>query len=59
MKVFGGFLMRRLIESGWVCGHLHVKGAENPKMVYLSDIQFHYPVEIGSMVSFTSYVCYT
>ncbi|EAR99776.1 acyl-CoA thioester hydrolase CGI-16 (macronuclear) [Tetrahymena thermophila SB210] len=59
MKIFGGFLMRRLIEIGWVCGHLHIKGVESPKMVYLSDIQFHYPVEIGSMVSFKSHVCYT
>ena len=30
--------MRILIETGWLCGYLHIKGKENPEIVSLSDI---------------------
>lgn len=51
--------MRRMIESGWLCGFMYIAGKSQPKFVFLSDIQFYSPVDIGQVLTFTSVVCYT
>ena len=53
-RVFGGFIMRRAFELGFancyaVCG-------ARPRFVEVDQVDFHRPVEVGSLVRFTSRV---
>ncbi|XP_056155510.1 acyl-CoA thioesterase 9, tandem duplicate 1 isoform X2 [Lampris incognitus] len=56
-RIFGGFLMRKAYELGWTnaCSY----GRCRPRLVAVDDILFQKPVEIGSLLLFSSQVCYT
>lgn len=56
-KVFGGFLMRQALELSWTAGYMFSK--YRPKLCNISNIGFHVPVDVGSLLGLTSYVCYT
>ncbi|XP_071455492.1 acyl-coenzyme A thioesterase 9, mitochondrial-like [Hetaerina americana] len=56
-KVFGGFLMRQALELAWTAGYLFSK--YRPKLCHISNIGFHAPVDVGSLLGLTAYVCYT
>ncbi|XP_043853579.1 acyl-coenzyme A thioesterase 9, mitochondrial isoform X1 [Dromiciops gliroides] len=56
-RIFGGFLMRKAFELGWAtaCNF----GASRPFPFTVDDIMFQRPVEIGSLLYFSSQVCFT
>ncbi|XP_061483292.1 acyl-coenzyme A thioesterase 9, mitochondrial isoform X2 [Rhineura floridana] len=56
-RIFGGFLMRKAYELGWVCAYSY--GNSRPYVVAVDDIMFQKPVEIGSLLLLSSQVCYT
>lgn len=56
-KVFGGFLMRHALELSWSTGYLYSK--HRPKLLHISDIGFHRPVDVGSMLNMHSHVTFT
>nr|CAH0100913.1 unnamed protein product [Daphnia galeata] len=56
-KIFGGFLMRLAIELAWANGYVYCKSL--PTLVHVDDILFRKPVEIGSLLYFSSQVVYT
>ncbi|XP_046988504.1 acyl-coenzyme A thioesterase 9, mitochondrial-like [Schistocerca americana] len=56
-KVFGGFLMRQALELSWTAGYLHSKF--RPRLCHISDISFHKPVDVGSLLRMNSLVTYT
>ncbi|XP_046392966.1 acyl-coenzyme A thioesterase 9, mitochondrial-like [Ischnura elegans] len=56
-KVFGGFLMRQALELGWTAGYMYSK--YRPKLCHISNIGFHAPVDVGSLLGLSAYVCYT
>lgn len=55
-KVFGGYLMRKAFELGWATAQLHTK--KRPSFLSLDDTNFLAPVEIGSILKFSSKVVY-
>ncbi|KAG8231076.1 hypothetical protein J437_LFUL010702 [Ladona fulva] len=56
-KVFGGFLMRQALELAWTTGYMFSKF--RPKLCHISNIGFHCPVDVGSLLGLSAYVCYT
>ncbi|XP_065350566.1 acyl-coenzyme A thioesterase 9, mitochondrial-like [Cloeon dipterum] len=56
-KVFGGFLMRQALELSWAAGYLYSKF--RPKLCHISDIGFHKPVDVGSLLRLKAFVNYT
>ncbi|XP_054830289.1 acyl-coenzyme A thioesterase 9, mitochondrial isoform X2 [Eublepharis macularius] len=56
-RIFGGFLMRKAYELGWATACSY--GSSRPYVVAVDDIMFQKPVEIGSLLFFSSQVCYT
>ena len=57
-KIFGGFLMREMIESGWIAGKVFVKD----NIISLEDITniyFRKAVEIGARLKIISRITYT
>ncbi|XP_046645091.1 acyl-coenzyme A thioesterase 9, mitochondrial-like [Daphnia pulicaria] len=56
-KIFGGFLMRLAVELAWANGYVYCKSL--PTLVHVDDILFRKPVEIGSLLYFSSQVVYT
>ena len=56
-KIFGGYLMRQAFELAWTNACLFC--GSNPQFVALDDTWFRCPVEIGSILNFTSQVMYT
>lgn len=56
-KVFGGFLMRHALELSWALAHNFSK--HRPKLEHISDISFHEPVEVSSLINMTAHVIYT
>lgn len=55
--VFGGFLMRSSFEISWICAYLHC--GERPSCECCSDIHFHKPVPMGSIIKMVAYIVYT
>lgn len=56
-KIFGGFLMRLAVELAWANSYVYCKSL--PVLVHVDDILFRKPVEIGSLLYFSSQVVYT
>ncbi|XP_067013889.2 acyl-coenzyme A thioesterase 9, mitochondrial isoform X1 [Anabrus simplex] len=56
-KVFGGFLMRQALELSWTAGYMYSKF--RPKLCHISDIGFHKPVDVGSLLRMHAYVTYS
>jgi acyl-coenzyme A thioesterase 9 len=56
-KIFGGFIMRQAFELGWA--NTLIFGREWPVCVSMDDIWFRKPVEVGSMLHFSSQISYT
>jgi len=56
-KIFGGFIMRQAFELAWA--NAYVYGKARPFCMYMDDIWFRAPVEIGSLLYFNSQICYT
>jgi len=56
-KIFGGFIMRQAFELGWTNAFVYSK--TRPFIVHVDDIWFRKPVEIGSLLYFSSQVVYT
>ncbi|XP_036603406.1 acyl-coenzyme A thioesterase 9, mitochondrial [Trichosurus vulpecula] len=56
-RIFGGFLMRKAFELGWATA-CNFAGSR-PFLVAVDDIIFQSPVEIGSLLFFSSQVCFT
>jgi acyl-coenzyme A thioesterase 9 len=56
-KVFGGFLMRKALETAWAAARPFSRGS--PTFVAMDDLTFEHPVEIGSLLRFTAEVNYT
>ncbi|XP_012252071.2 acyl-coenzyme A thioesterase 9, mitochondrial-like isoform X2 [Athalia rosae] len=56
-KVFGGFLMRHALELSWSSAFLF--GKQRPRLVHISDILFHRPVDVSSIIKMFSNVVYT
>ncbi|XP_015264356.1 PREDICTED: acyl-coenzyme A thioesterase 9, mitochondrial [Gekko japonicus] len=56
-RIFGGFLMRKAYELGWATACSY--GSSRPYVIAVDDIMFQRPVEIGSLLLFSSQVCYT
>jgi len=56
-KIFGGFLMRLAVELAWANSYVYTKGL--PILSHVDDIVFRKPVEIGSLLYFSSQVVYT
>lgn len=56
--IFGGFLMREMLESGAIAA-AKFAGHNNFRAEDLTDIYFKNPVEIGCLLRISSKVCYT
>lgn len=56
-KIFGGYLMRKAYELGWANAALYCKA--RPVLKVVDDIVFRKPVEIGSLLFFSSQIVYT
>lgn len=56
-KVFGGFLMRCALELSWSLAYNFSKRV--PKLEHISDINFHQPVDVSSLISMQAHVLYT
>lgn len=57
-KIFGGYLLRQAYELAFACASIYCK-SNSVLFLSLDDNAFLKPVEIGSIVSFTSAVVYT
>lgn len=55
--VFGGYLMRQALELSWTLAHQFNKG--RPKLERISDIAFHRPVSVSSLLKMHAHVIYT
>jgi acyl-coenzyme A thioesterase 9 len=49
--------MRQALEISWASGYLYSKF--RPKLCHISDIGFHKPVEVGSLLRLKACVNYT
>lgn len=56
-KVFGGFIMRQATELSWVLALLFSK--YRPELKHISDINFHKPIDVNSLIRMNAYVVYT
>ena len=56
-KVFGGFLMRNAFELSWALAYTFAK--RRPKCEHISDISFHAPVDVSSLLNMSAHVIYT
>lgn len=56
-KIFGGFLMRKAFELAHANASLYCKG--RPYIEVVDDINFKRPVEVGSLLFFSSQIVYT
>lgn len=56
-KVFGGFLMRQAVELSWALAYLFSK--YRPELKHISDINFHKPIEVNSLIRMHAHVVYT
>uniref|UniRef100_A0A4W3IJS8 HotDog ACOT-type domain-containing protein n=2 Tax=Callorhinchus milii TaxID=7868 RepID=A0A4W3IJS8_CALMI len=56
-NIFGGFLMKKAFELSWANACMYIKS--RPSEVFVDNILFHRPVEIGSLLYLSSQVCYT
>lgn len=56
-KVFGGFLMRQATELSWALAYIFSK--YQPQLKHISDINFHKPVEVNSLIRMHAHVVYT
>lgn len=56
-KVFGGFLMRQATELSWALAYIFSK--HQPQLKHISDINFHKPVEVNSLIRMQAHVVYT
>lgn len=56
-KVFGGFLMRQAVELSWASAYLFSK--YRPELKHISDISFHKPVEVNSLIRMHAHVVFT
>lgn len=54
--VFGGFLMRQAVELSSACCFAH--SYFKPRLVCMSDIVFHHPVEVGALLRMHARVVY-
>ena len=55
-KIFGGFIMRQAFELAWA--NAYTFGRERPFIVYMDDISFEAPVEVGSLLYFNSQISF-
>lgn len=55
--VFGGFLMRQALELSWACAYQFSK--YRPKLEHISDIAFHRPVPVSSLLKMHAHVIFT
>lgn len=55
-KIFGGFIMRQAFELAWA--NAYIFGKERPFIVYMDDISFEAPVEVGSLLYFSSQISF-
>uniref|UniRef100_A0A1I8IY11 Acyl-coenzyme A thioesterase 9, mitochondrial n=2 Tax=Macrostomum lignano TaxID=282301 RepID=A0A1I8IY11_9PLAT len=53
-KVFGGFLMRKALETAWICAFAHCR--RQPVLLEVKDVSFRAPVELGSLLFLSSQV---
>ena len=53
--VFGGHLLLQAHEIAWICAYQHTKVLPLP--LFMDNIEFLLPVEIGSIVRFKAQVC--
>jgi acyl-coenzyme A thioesterase 9 len=56
-KVFGGFLMRHAFELSWSLAYTFSK--RRPKLEHISDINFHHPVDVNSLINMQAHIIYT
>lgn len=56
-SVFGGFIMRNAFELSLALAFLFSK--HRPTLKHISDIVFHKPIEVSSLIRMTAYVVYT
>lgn len=55
--VFGGFIMRQATELSWSLGYLFSK--HRPSLMTISDISFHRPIAVNSLIQMTAHVVYS
>lgn len=55
-KIFGGFIMRQAFELAW--GNAYIFCRERPYTVYMDDISFEAPVEVGNLLYFNSQISF-
>ncbi|KAG2385671.1 hypothetical protein C9374_003486 [Naegleria lovaniensis] len=55
-KIFGGFLLREAYEIGFITAYMYTK--HKPVFLALNENSFLKPVEVGSVVEFTSQIVY-
>lgn len=55
--VFGGFLMRHALELSWGLAYQFSKN--RPKLEHISNISFHRPVHVNSLLKMHAHVIYT
>lgn len=56
-KVFGGFLMRHAFELSWASAYNFCKSIA--RLVHISDIGFHQPIEVSSFIKMHARIIYT
>ena len=56
-KIFGGWLMRQAVELAWSCACLITGGKH--RILFVDDIMFKEPVEIGSVLMLHSQIIYS
>lgn len=56
-SVFGGFLMRQALELSWACAYQFCK--HRPKLEHISNISFHRPVPVSSLLKMHAHVIFT
>lgn len=56
-KVFGGFIMRQATELSWVLAFMFSK--YRPELKHISDINFHKPIDVNSLIRMNAHVVYT
>lgn len=56
-KIFGGFLMRNAYELSYALALSFCK--RRPKIEHITDISFHQPVEVSSLIHMQAHVIYT
>lgn len=57
LTLFGGYIMRSILELSWITAMYHVK--TRPRLIEISDITFEEPIHVGSFLLITGQVIYT